>query len=229
MPPGLQGADVSQVQGALTPAQWQEWKANGLAFAIDKAAGGITGIDARWATNSAGCRAGGIPFGAYCAFVPGDDAEAQARAWFAASGGCGRKSGELPPVIDFEEASSAITAEQEIGALVVVIATMTTLWGRAPILYTYPDFWTRIFANATDEERAVIATCLLWFAAYASAPPAPPAPWTKISFWQACGGTNGFRTPGGAPCDEDYFLGTDAELAALTSFDADQAPAAEAC
>lgn len=211
----IPGADVSAIQGAL---DWPRFKAMGRTWAYDKCGGGVTGRDARWSANASGCRAAGIPFGPYFVFVPGDSSEAQVRAWFAASGACGAHIGELPPAIDFEEASESISIADELDALVVVIRLMTELWGRAPVLYTYPDFWHRIFANATAEQRAVIATCTLWFASYGASPPAPPPPWSVVTFWQRCGGTNGFRTPGGIPCDDDVFLGDTAALEALASF-----------
>jgi lysozyme len=214
----IPGADVSSVQGAISPGGWATFKAEGREWAYDKCIGGVTGGDPTWAANAAGCRAAGVVFGAYCVFVPGDPAEAQAHAWFTASGACGTHPGELPPAIDFEEASKTISEVEEIIALCLVIREMTEFWGRAPVLYTYPDFWRRVVANAAPDELATIAACPLWFASYESTAPLPPHPWTAVTFWQRSGGTNGFRAPNGAPCDDDVFLGSAEELAALASF-----------
>ena len=101
---------------------------------------------------------------------------------------------------------------------VACIREMTRLWGRPPTLYSYLYFLHAVLAGASADELAAFATCALWFAAYKIAgPPAPPAPWTKVTFWQESGGDE-YKTPRGAPCDADFFLGTADELAALAAF-----------
>lgn len=225
----IPGVDVGSPQGTITPVQWRAMNAAGRAWVIARCTQGASGkVDPTFTANVANAKGLGLPVGAYFVYVPGEDPEAQAAAWFAASGALGSHLGELPPAIDFEEASKTITPRQEIDALVVIIQAMTVAWGRPPLLYTYPDFWRRVVATATPDELAVIATCLLWYASYLASGPTAPAPWTKATFWQRGGGTT-YRLPPGGPfagaaCDDDVFLGTQAELEELASFVLDVGP-----
>lgn len=218
------GLDAGVDQGIIPPAEWREIaETHGFLFARCEQA--MQSPDSTFAGNVAGARAAGmIGIGCYCVFIPGIDPKAQAESWFRMSGELGTRAGELPIAIDFEEASKTLTPAEELDALVITIEMLEDLEGREPLLYTYPDFWKRIVAIATAAQLAVIARCLLWYASYSSVLPKPPAPWTRVTFWQWSGGT-GYKTPAGAPCDADYFLGTSEELAALASFVKNPAPA----
>jgi hypothetical protein len=218
----IPGLDCGSPQGKISPATWQDIFSKGHTWAFYRCMSGIgPGLDPTFADNLANGRAAGLKVGAYFVFIPGtdpqDDPITQANAWFSGCGALGTAAGELPPVIDFEIASKQQTPEQEIASLCSCIVTMTQAWGRAPIIYGYPDMWKRYEAAATPEQLAIIATCLLWYAAYQSNPPSPPAPWTVVTFWQKSGGT-GYQVQAGDPCDEDYFLGDEAALDALASY-----------
>ena len=223
----LAGLDVGSPQGTITAPEWRTIRLLHLWAMLRLEQGIGPSLDPTFRTNLDGARAAAmVGVGAYCVFIPGQDPVAQAQAWFDACGGLGTHPGELPPAVDFEVASKTLTPAEELAELIMTIRTMLLLWGRPQILlYTYKDFWTRIVAIATPEELAFLAQyCLLWFAWYAPTLPAtPPAPWKEVTFWQKSGGT-GYHTPAGAPCDEDFFLGTQAELEALASFVADAGP-----
>lgn len=224
----IPGIDDSAMQGRISTDQWVEMFGQGKRWVMHRLAQGTGNVDGTFFENMKNSRAAGLFPGAYCVYLPGTgeqfDPLAQAHDWFNRSKGLGTNLGELPPAIDFEIASKELTQQQELDALCVVIQTMTSLWGRPPLLYTYPDFWKRIIAVATPEQLSIIATCLLWFACYQDNPPTKiPAPFTTMSFWQSSGG-NKFNIPGGQPADEDFFMGSEDELAQLTSFVLDIGP-----
>lgn len=220
----IPGLDAGFPQGELTAPQWVTIRRDRSWAFLRCESGTGPNIDGTFRTNLDGARAAAmLGVGAYCVFLPGEDPVKQATAWFTGTGGLGTRLGELPPAIDFEIASKTLTPAEELASLISVIHAMIVVWGRAVVLYTYPDFWKRIVPIATPEELTVLAGCLLWYASYANTPPAPPAPWKVVSFWQSSGGTK-YRTPNGAECDADFFLGTEAELVALASFEVDVGP-----
>jgi GH25 family lysozyme M1 (1,4-beta-N-acetylmuramidase) len=220
----IPGLDVGSPQGVITAPQWKEIRLTHLWAYLRCMQGLERSIDPEYRSNLDGSRgAPMIGVGGYFPYIPGEDPVAQATAWFNACGGLGSHTGELPPAVDFELASKVMTPAEELAALVVVIRTMELLWGRAIVLYTYPDFWKRIIAIATPEELEVIGRCLLWFASYEALPPQPPHPFQAVTFWQSSGGT-GYHVPAGDPCDADFFLGTEGELEALASFEASIGP-----
>lgn len=217
----IPGLDCGSPQGKITSAHWiTVFKDRTWVFA--RCMSGIgPGVDPTFAPNVTNARTVGLKVGAYFVFIPGsdpqDDPVAQANAWFFGSGALGTNPGELPPAIDFEIASKQVAPQVELAALVSCIQAVTSLWGRAPVLYTYPDFWKRIISIATPDELAIIATCILWFASYESSPPHAPEPWTTATFWQSSGGDK-YTLPNGLRCDADFFLGDEAALADLSSF-----------
>lgn len=217
----IPGLDCGSPQGTITPENWSV-VAKDRSWLIARCMSGMgPGTDPTFSPNVTNARSVGLKVGAYFVFIPGsdpqDDPVAQANAWFSGCGALGTNAGELPPTIDFEIASKQVTPQVELAALISCIQTITQLWGRAPILYTYPDFWKRIFAIATPDEANIIASCILWFASYQSDPPSPPHPWTSITFWQSSGGDK-YTLPNGLRCDADFFLGDEAALESLTSF-----------
>lgn len=221
----IAGLDVGSPQGAITASEWLAIRAD-RAWVILRCMQGIgPGVDPTFRANLDGARAAKMKgIGAYFVFLPGVDPVAQATAWFAACGGLGTRAGELPPTVDFEVASKMLTPAEECAALVHCTRTMALLWSREPVIYSYPDFEKRdILAVATPDELALLAACSLWFASYETLPPAPPRPWTKVTFWQSSGG-NKYKTPAGLPCDADFFLGDEAELEELASFIAGAGP-----
>lgn len=222
----IPGVDVGSPQGVISPVAWKlihgerPWSVHRCMQSVDQG-------DRTYGANLANARAAGQVVGAYFVLFPWVDPIAQARAWFAACGGLGSKGDGLAPSLDFEldhDGARAMTPVQVFAALIACVQEMTRLWGRAPTLYTYPFFWHAMLAGASSAELAIVASCALWFAAYKTAgPPTPPTPWAKVTFWQESGGDE-YKTPAGAPCDADFFLGDVTELQALASFVATPSP-----
>ena len=221
------GVDVGSPQGQINAAQWQRVHQE-RPWAALRLVEGLGGMDGTYTENLASARAAGETIGVYCVLEPWHDPVAQAQHWFALCAGLGSRGDGLPPALDFEldhDAARMMTPVQVFAALVACVQEMTRLWGRPPTIYTYPFFWHAMLAGATPAELAIVSECTLWFAAYKTngVPPTPPAPWTKVTYWQESGGDE-YKTPAGAPCDADFFLGEPAELAALASFVATPVP-----
>ena len=215
------GLDISQVQGEVPDPHWQ-------AVAVDKrfvycrCGVGNDASDTRFAEYVAGARAAGLAVGAYhfayplpsSAGHPGRDPETQAQAHYAACGGLGGAPGDLPVALDLEWPEPpawehwGCSAAQIVDWTVRYLAKATTLYGVAPVLYSYPYF----LAALGTEALAPLAGYRLWLAAYRPFPAPVPAPWASMVMQQTGGGT--YRLPNGAPCDEDV-VADEATLAAL--------------
>jgi lysozyme len=228
------GVDVSSVQGTI---QWSRLASVGVRFAWVKCTQGNDGADPRYRPNVDGARAVGIYVGAYHfaynlpARVRGDGRTPQeeARRFFFISGGVGRAFGELPPAIDAEwpnvgEWGKWGCSAQQISEWQRVFAEeVAQLWGRAPVLYTYP-FWWRVLAASADVSWA--ATYPLWIANYKGidqefppeeAKPYVPPPWDMWTFWQ-WSADKGRRLPGClTDIDRNVFAGTIEDLRELAS------------
>jgi lysozyme len=212
----VRGLDLSELQGALTDAQWKELAAKGVRFVYLRAGvGNETGLkatDARFLEYVAGARAAGIAVGAYgFAYVlpndpahPGRDPLSQACAHFAACEGLGSRVGDLPPVLDLEWPDPSAWDTWGVDEKLVsswalqYLEKAATLWGRRPLLYTFPWFVSRARLGAE------FAAYELWLAAYDPIPQVP-APWNQLTVWQKSGGDS-FKLPNGVPCDEDAIL-----------------------
>ncbi len=219
------GLDVSAAQGTI---DWTAVAALGCEFAIVKACeGNKPGTDPQYQANVAGARAAGLAVGGYFFAYPlaNIDPAACAREHFEASGGIGSHEGELPPALDLEWPSPdawarwGCSAPQIRAWALAYLDAMATAWGRTPILYTYPSFWSAV--GGANEPR--FARYVPWIAAYpapctwpAAGGAAPiPRPWAQgtSGLWQFTGGA--MQMPGGVPGDFDVWAGTDAEFSAL--------------
>jgi GH25 family lysozyme M1 (1,4-beta-N-acetylmuramidase) len=216
----LRGIDVGSPQGDISPAHWIT-VALTRRFVICRCTEGMDSVDVTFDANVTGAKGVGLPVAAYFVLHPWLDPVDQVTRWFDLSKHLGCAHGELPPVIDielFHTASVMLTPKEVRTALLATVRAISRLWGRPCFTYTYPDFFRRyILLGATPEELAELAETLLWYAAYTTTMPLPPAPWTKITLWQDSGGDR-FKLPSGAPCDDDYFIGTQAELDTLASW-----------
>lgn len=239
------GVDVSGVQGAV---DWQKLAGAGVRFAWLKCTEGNTrGRDTTFARNVRDAKAAGVLVGAYhfCYPLPhgaehpaGRDPVTQAQRAFAESDQLGRLEGELPPAVDIEwppewerdkKTGELVNLWNRWGVTAGSIATWTLayleeaerLWGRVPVLYTYPHFWASL---GEAGRRPEFARYPLWIANYLH--PAPglppdtkrpvvPAPWSSWLVWQYSA-DGGAHLPGVATdIDRDAFAGTEEELAAL--------------
>jgi lysozyme len=213
----IRGLDVSQVQGAIADVHWQAVAAD-KRFVVLRSGVGNDASDTRFAEYVAGARAAGLVVGAYHsgyplppdAAHPGRDPEDQAQRHFEACGGLGSSPGDLPPALDLEWpmptdwAKWGCSGQQITDWAARYLAKAQALYGRTPLVYTYPDFAAHAKLAGLDGYR-------LWLASYRRAPLAP-SPWGSYVMQQVNDG--GYRLPSGAPADEDE-VADDATFAEL--------------
>lgn len=222
------GVDVFSGYGRI---DWARVAASGVKFAFVKCSEGNEPMrnDSRFAENVAGCKAAGIYVGAYHfsyalttkTVGDGRSPEEQARRAYGACGGLGMKPGELPPVIDAEWPEVGdwgkwgVTAASLSGWHRAYCEEATRLWGRKPIIYTYP-FWWRTVNASVDQTWA--RDYPLWIANYThsglwsppdDAKPIIPNPWDDWVFWQFSAKGSTLQVPGiqACPVDRDVFRG----------------------
>jgi len=148
----IKGIDVSSHQDRI---DWGRVKADGIGFTYIKATEGVGFVDPKFSAFAAGAQIAGIPHGFYHFARPDthsgttaqsaiDDAQAEADAFLALAF---PKQGQLLPVLDLE-----------LGGLPPkLLVQWAKAWlehvsGRtkvAPILYTYPLFWSQM-GNTTQ-------------------------------------------------------------------------------
>ena len=210
--PMISGVDVSDSQGTV---DWNAAAGAGIRFAWIKATQGDSYVASTFAANWAGAKAAGIHRGAYHFFDPTVDGVAQANELLSAIGT--PQPGDLPPAIDIEcpngsadclgysggsGSEPANVVAQRIGDLV---NTVHAAIGRAPVVYTFPYYFSDLNIDATALESAG-----LWVANWQVDCPMIPAPWYAARFWQSADNAN---IAGIGPVDYDVFFGTEEELA----------------
>ena len=129
----LQGADVSNYQGAIT------WPSVGVSFAIAKATEGTGFTDADFASNWSGMQAAGVVRGAYHYIHCDIDPTQQAQFFLGVlSSAGGLQAGDLPPALDFEDASC--TGSDAVSVAVTWLNVVGKATGTVPLFYTSPGF-----------------------------------------------------------------------------------------
>jgi len=207
------GVDVSAWQHPGGAAiNWTSVRAAGTAFAFVKASEATNYVNPYFATDRGNARTAGLDVGAYHLARPSSaagSAAAQAR-YFVSAIGARHVAGDLPPVLDLEYSGNLAPA-----ALITWasqwLSTVHSMTGRAPIVYTYPSFYTTNLARTT-----ALGAYPLWIASYTSA--SGPSSvfttgWPAWTFWQwSCTG----RVSGiSGAVDLDRFNGTQAGLDVL--------------
>lgn len=198
--PTVPGIDVSYYQNDIA---WKRVRRAGIRFAFIRTSDGLDHPDDRFAKNWAGAKRAGLMRGAYQYFRPDQDPTSQADMMIAV---LLRDPGELPPVIDVENAGGKSPAEL-VARMKTWIERVREKLGVEPIVYTGPEFWRDRAKNADLSAQP------LWIAHYTRGCPTVPSPWPKWTFWQH---TDNGRVPGieGA-VDLDMFAGTPADLEAF--------------
>ncbi len=201
------------------------------------------GDDRSFRRNVAGAKAAGVPVGFYHFAFPlpsgpglpaGRSPREQADRAFAFSAGLGSDAGELPPALDLEwpPRMGRLKPGDKTGPVIDLwshwnvdgasicdwalewLEHATTLWGRRPLLYTYPDFWRSLGRHGMNPEFAEYP---LWIATYPASTKAawlPPegakpievGPWGKNwDIWQFAADGSTVRVPGvhAAPIDRN--------------------------
>jgi lysozyme len=202
----LQGVDVSTYDGTV---DWPTAKASGIAFAIAKATEGVSLQDDQFSTNWPAMKQNGVVRGAYHFFHCDDDPSTQASFYLGVVGTL--QPGDLPPVLDFEDASCP--ASTAISLAVEWLDAVASSTGTLPILYCSPGF-----ISGLDDPSALAGHAQLWVADWGPSCPELPTPFTTWPIWQysATGTVPGVdgNTPGMADLDE--FNGDLAALMGIT-------------
>jgi len=213
----VNGIDISQHQGAISAAQWQQIKASGVQFVFARVTlGACCDFDANYVNNLSRAIAAGIPIGPYAVGYPhtnsGDpnDAVNEANYLISLTKSYYQGSGlMLRPVLDIELPTDGSLSKAFTSQWVVKWAnTIKAGLGVDPIIYTYTSY-------ASTKLDSSVTSYPLWIANYSSTPPATlPAslhtPWSSYKFWQY---TNTGSVPGiSGNVDLDVFDGTFLQL-----------------
>jgi len=205
--PQAKGIDVSDNVGTV---DWTQVKADGYTFALVKATDGVSlpsaveYFNATWPKM----KAAGTIRGAYHFYESADDPVAQANYFTSTLANAGGlQAGDLPPVLDFERATSGANVMK-------FLKQVEANTGRTPIIYVNESFAS---SYLTDPE---FANYPLWLAEYKVTTPKVPATWQNAgkswTFWQwneagAVAGVAG----GSGQTDLDWFNGDASELASF--------------
>jgi GH25 family lysozyme M1 (1,4-beta-N-acetylmuramidase) len=190
------GIDVSHFQGTVN---WAAKFSSGIRFAWIKATEGATFRDPAFSTNYTNAVRAGIIRGAYHFGLPDRSSGATQASFLAAHGGAWSRDGKtLPATLDIEYNPYGATCYGKTKVAMSAwirdfVTTYKARTGRAAVIYTTTDWWTRCTGNDASFGR----TNPLWIARYASAPGTLPAGWSVRTVWQW---TN-------TPLDQDRFNG----------------------
>lgn len=240
------GVDVSAIQGVVP---FDALAKQGARYAYLRCkVGNDRGIDPRFIGNAQNALANGIAAGAYCFAYPLPHirpAEA-AQTFYESTWGGGRhlgdNRGELPLALDLEWPPPerltpngkgwtewGCSAPQIIDWALECLHALHLCTGYVPVLYSYPHFLKRLFADATPSDLAAFAGYPLWIAGGANyqngagklpdlEKESPPlvAPWNDgWTLWQY-DGNGGARLPNGVDADFNIFHGDEAAFRSFT-------------
>lgn len=171
----IRGIDVSRYQGAI---DWDKVASAGIKFAFIKATQGSAYVDPCYARNLKEAQVAGVLVGAYHFFNPTRDATRQAKHFLATVGDL---TGQLPPVLDIEDAGNLSVKEYQ-NSIVAWVSHVKNVTGVTPIIYVNLDYLQRF------KLTQLLPDCPLWLAAYRDK--APDVSW---AFWQH---TSSGKVPG---------------------------------
>lgn len=200
--------DVSVAQGAIDwprvaaaevyPGTGRRWRG-----VIVKVSENETWRDQSRVKNIAGARSAGLLVGAYAFIHPmGDVAKQVQNAWDAV----GDTMPSFALGFDLEAADPSLTSHQLVDQLRRGRDETLRWFGRHPLVYSYPDFWTRRMMPSVAGANE-LAELPLWWAFYGAGTPwyprreqlpRAPEPWRTagkpITLWQYSGNTR--KIPG---------------------------------
>ncbi len=143
------GIDVSHHQGNVN---WRAVAEAGISFAFVKATDGGTFTDPQFGTNWIGVKDAGIIRGAYHFFRPAKPVDSQVENFVRTVREIG--DGDLPPVLDLEEAPTPhgdewedVSGEQRVPLVLTWLEAVEARLGQKPIIYTRRGFVTLELPN----------------------------------------------------------------------------------
>jgi len=198
----IHGIDVSKYQNVIDWISVKEMKVNTvqIGFVFIKATEGLGNEDAFFQRNWRKAKSAGLTRGAYHFFLATKSGKEQAEN-FINSVNIG--SGDLPPVIDIEQAYS-VPADRLRERVKEWLQTVQDYYGVKPIIYTNVEFYKQYLKDDFDKYP-------LWIAHYLQKE--RPSIYRDWSFWQhnEGGRVNGIMTK----VDFNVFNGDSAEFKKL--------------
>jgi lysozyme len=196
-----------------------------ITFGIVKASQGDTFTAPGFATSWAAMKSAGVIRGAYHFFDPTVSGTVQADYFLSILGTS--EPGDLPPTLDIECPTSntqpdsanclgnghsgAATGAQITTAMNDFINEIVLKTGRKPLIYSYRSYFADLGVDTTGLQNYP-----LWIADYSGTSCfTVPSPWTTATFWQY--GDTGTVSGISGAVDQDYFMGTLAQLTAFTN------------
>lgn len=199
----VRGIDISHYQSQISWPTLNEANIQGhlITFVFIKATEGTSFLDKTFTHNFAAARDNGYIRGAYHYFRPDIDALRQAEFFIQH---VPLQAGDLPPVLDVEEAGS-LTAQQLAHGVSLWLRVVETYYGVKPIIYTGLHFRKTYLDNPIFDDYP------FWIAHYYREKLDEGLSWL---FWQYndCGIIDGIQ----GSVDFDIFNGTVDELRDLT-------------
>ncbi len=224
---------------------WPRLRADGFRFAYLRCTVGESTVDAAYAASVEAARKADIIIGAYTYLYLARPIEPQVRHFLASCRDVGGM-GDMPVALDLENPFPWVGARVTLDRVLAAARMCEEHFGRRPVIYTSSGWWANLdaLAGATLEERAYLASCPLWAAAYRYDPWLPPedhvgpkfGPWARSVIHQfsgdhsvpvaavksdGCPGRTGPKGDGPKhtqPCqrvDRNVFFGTSEELRAF--------------
>lgn len=201
-----------------------DWKrvhtSGGASFAFVKATEGHTYSNPYFRQDYDATHAQGLVRSAYHyarPALPLTTATQQANDFLSAVGSTSAE-GDLPTTLDLEE-SGGLSSANLVAWAKTFLERVTSVTGRAPLIYTYPYFWRHAMGDSRD-----FTAYPLWIAHYSSGSSPGPLPggWQTWTFWQT---TSSARVAGiETQVDLSRFNGDAAALQRLASPPSPAAP-----
>lgn len=169
----IHGIDVSRYQQTILWTMVKQMNVEGITirFAFIKATEGLNNVDFYFKRNWKKCKEAGIVRGAYHFFIATKDGKAQAKNFI---DNVALESGDLPPVLDIEQAYGA-RPDQIRKELKAWLDAVEKYYSIKPIIYTYLDFYNKNLKGYFDDYP-------LWVAHYLQ--PHQPRINRNWTFWQ---------------------------------------------
>ena len=144
----IHGIDVSHHQSTISWDEVKKMKVKDvqLGFAVIKATEGVGFVDWHFSRNWRHAKKAGMPRGAYHFFNPNLSGKQQAEHFIRT---VKLEKGDLPPVLDIEDARGARPGELAKRAM-EFLRTVEAYYGVRPLIYTNVDFYKRSLGSAFD-------------------------------------------------------------------------------